>query len=124
VIKRKKYTCPEPEPEPKSPLFSKDEQKCLARLVAKFGPKTVADAAMIVPLPKGRGRPALSLEEADNLLWFIEKYTQEAKQDRSKHPVKDALKAVSEVTGLSLKTIKDKRRDAAKLVARMKQGPD
>ena len=122
-MKRKKYDfTPKPEPEPS--LFSKDEQECLARLVAKFGPEIIADAAAEVPLPerrrrRGRGRPALSLEDAENLLWCVDAWTEEARQDGSKHPVSDALDAVCEVTGLSLKTIKDKRRAAAKLVARM-----
>jgi hypothetical protein len=120
---RKKYdftASTEPDPEP---LFSQAEEKALARLVAKFGRETVADAAMQVPLPRGRGRPALSrhksLEEADSLLWFIDKYTEEARQDGSKHPVTDALNVACEVTGLSLKTIKNQRSEAAKIVARM-----
>ena len=134
-MKRKKYDFtpePEPEPEPKLPLFSKDDRECLARLVAKFGSQVVAHAATIVPLPeqrrrRGRGRPAktLSLEEADNLLWFIEKYTQEAKQDCSKHPITVAPTRVpAKLPDSPLKTIKEKAvRSAAKFVAGMKKGP-
>jgi hypothetical protein len=108
------------EPEP-PPLFSESEQEDLARLVRKFGRETVADYAMKVPLPRPRGRQPLSFEEAYNLLWCIDRWTEEAREDGSKHPVADALKTACEITELSLKRIKDKRRDAKKLIAELER---
>ena len=115
--KRKKYSFIEPKPQ-----LLECEQNYLARLVAKYGSETVVKFVeeVLSLRRRSRGRPAFSLEEADNLLWFIQREIEDGREANSRHPVADAFEAVCEVTGLSLKTVKDKRRAAVKLVAQKK----
>jgi DNA-directed RNA polymerase specialized sigma24 family protein len=132
---RKKYDFPTtPKPEPK-PLFSKDEQRCLARLVAKFGRETVADAAMKVPLPERRGRPStqkrwlLRVFEDMHLAQSVDEWAEENRRaGTSSQPVRDAIREISDLLGRSPRTIRNRlrrgRRELRTLNQRMKMSPD